>query len=158
VLLAALEHAIERNYETLHAASVSGRSLAARVAAYGAIIWDHYGSDLYLAHQQIVLNLLRDPTTAGETVTAMEKAEQRTAGEFRRLLEEAVHPFVLDETDRIFIFAALRGLAVDELLRRTMHHGRPATLQRDHDLPAMADALAKHLTRQYGKQATTTKA
>lgn len=155
LLLAALDEAIAMNVANLRRAVISGETLAERLVAYGRVLFDYYGSNEYLAHLQIIINLERDPKTAAGTIDAMMSTTTSMGVELSRLLTDTVEPLPLDADERAYVFSVMRGLAVDALLRRTSH---PYLSPTEGEVPLFlllaADGLAAQLAHRHGGSPT----
>jgi AcrR family transcriptional regulator len=147
LLLAALEHAISAHSDFLRQAAIAGDDLADRLQSFGATLWDYYGNDQFLAHLQIIINLIHDPTTADGTIGALESTLEATSKETARLLNDAVAPLELSEEDRRVVFGTLRGLALDDLLLRTYHPNLHNGARPDSAIAAVAEGLSMYLLK-----------
>ncbi len=153
LLLAALERGLSDLNAYLSKATVEGGSLSERLCSYGEILWAHFGSERFLADLQIVVNLIHDPGTAQGTLDAMDSMLESNLKETTRLLDDAVAPLKLRPPDRQFVFAAFRGLALDDLLLTTFHPAMRSPRRRDRHLDAAAEAIADYLVNR-GKSRT----
>lgn len=147
LVLAALEHVVAAQTSYLAAATVQGDTLVARLESYGAILWDYYATEPFLAHLQIIVNLGHDPTTAQGTIDAMDSALRRNVAAMTRLLADAVAPMKLRPDDRELVFALLRGVALDHLVLATLHPSMVSATRRQRLLRAASEAVAEYLSR-----------
>jgi AcrR family transcriptional regulator len=102
---------------TLEQAEIHGDTVADRVRALADVVWSHYRRPEFLATAQIVMNLSRDPSTAADTLAALDAAGESTHASWQRLVDQVVAPARQPAGLASSLFRILRGVAVgDEML------------------------------------------
>jgi AcrR family transcriptional regulator len=126
LMLAVLETGSSRFVADLAAATITGTTRVDRIAEFSEILAGHYASPDYLAFTQILLNLGHDPSTSQQTLDTMRRIDEPADRELRRLHAEvfAGEDIPADERrggeSRILVFHVLRGLALSEVMLRTL--------------------------------------
>lgn len=119
LLLAVLERAASHLQATLEAAHIAGGTLEDRLTALADVVWSYYGQPQFLAYIQVMLNLSHDPSTEEQTRNAIRENQLHVSHHLPRVLQEALGDDVPPShrkaaAMRNFVFAALRGLAIDQ--------------------------------------------
>jgi AcrR family transcriptional regulator len=118
MLLAVLERAAAELQSHLNH-PITGETLAERIDELADIMWDYYGKSDFLAYLQVMWNLSHDPTTEAQTREAMNDNQILVGQALPKLLQDVIgdalpedHP----DHSRLgtYVFAALRGMAVDQ--------------------------------------------
>lgn len=149
LLLATLRFAVAEHVEQLRQAVVTGDTITKRMESLATFLWNHYGSDAYMAHLQIITNLLNDPQTAADTVVTLESQVGFSRTETFRLIADAAAPLKLNRREIKFVFAALRGVALSDLVARASHPD--VRSDRNAMIPMIASAVADHLLASRGE-------
>ncbi|MDP1793920.1 MAG: TetR/AcrR family transcriptional regulator [Acidimicrobiales bacterium] len=119
LLLAVLERAAAELQNTLNDTVIDGATLADRVNQLADRVWGYYARPEFLAYMQVMLNLSHDPTTESETRAAMENKQNHVSKSLPKLLREVIGDLLPDDhPDKtklsMYVFAALRGMAIDQ--------------------------------------------
>ena len=135
LMLAVLDEGNRRLTERLRSAHIQGDSMSGRLEQYFDLLEGYYGQAEYLAFVQVLLNLSHDPTTSEQTLDAMTTASKEIQVELQRLSKELFAGTGVRSSALIrFPFVALRGLALNEVMLRT--------------LPFDSDPMVKRVPRQ----------
>jgi AcrR family transcriptional regulator len=125
LMVALLHQGADHFYETVSEAHIDGDSAEERIDSLLRVLSAHYGSPEYLAYLQILLNLEHDPDTSDEIRQTMRDTAQRTNGEVRRLLREALGSSADVPDLAATLFLALRGFSLSQQLLETMAYDAP---------------------------------
>jgi AcrR family transcriptional regulator len=136
---------------TLDNAKIHGDSAPERLESLADVVFSHYCRPEFLVAVQIVMNLTRDPTTAAETVEALDQITTNTNLRWQHLVDQVLEPARQPAGLGRALFYVLRGVAVGEELLNTMiargPDTRPVSHQRErqaliHALASLLDAPA----------------
>lgn len=151
LMLAVLDRSVRELDELVHDAVIEGSTLEERIESFAELVWSFYGQQEFLAYIQVMLNLAHDPTTETQTRDAVGRNHSRMSQTLPRLLDAAIGPDLPSDHPEAravsaFVFAALRGLAIDQdhiraLPRTPRRVGQTFAEQR----ARLVDALARHV-------------
>jgi AcrR family transcriptional regulator len=128
--------------DTLAQAEIRGGSVADRLRSLADVVWGHYRRPEFLATAQIVMNLSRDPSTAADTLAALDAVGASTHDSWQRLVDQVVEPARQPAGLALALYRILRGVAVgDEMLDSLAPRGGSRTRDEDREL------LVRALTR-----------
>lgn len=119
LLLAVLEHAVTQLQSGMAKATIHGDSLEERIDSLADVVWSFYGDPEFLAYIQVMLNLSHDPNTEQQTREALRENQLHVSHQLPQLLTDALEPDLPSSHPnasalRAFVFAALRGMAIDQ--------------------------------------------
>jgi AcrR family transcriptional regulator len=147
LMLEVVREGVDELVTTFEQAEVEGPTAAARLESLADVVWSHYCRPEFLASIQIVMNLTRDPATAGATVESINNLGHRMEASWQRLVDQVVPP--ADQTPGFgrALFFILRGVAVGEELLDSMVGGERARrpVRRKAERQYLLDALAATL-------------
>jgi AcrR family transcriptional regulator len=149
LLLAVVQHSVDRLRDTLSGAEVTGDTTEQRLDSLADAVWAVYRRPEFLAYLQTALELVRDPKTADRAATSLYDVEEPLRKVWSDLMAQA-----LPGADRALaatVFETLRGVAIGELLLHALPH-RSAYLGVDRDVVVRAlsmyvDTGAPHVRR-----------
>ena len=147
LLLEVVREGIDDLVTTFEQAEVTGATPAARLESLADVVWSHYCRPEFLANVQIVMNLTRDPATAGATVEAFNHLNRRMEASWQRLVDLVVPPADQPPGFGKALFFVLRGVAVGEELLDSMVGGEAARppVRRTAERQVLLDALSATL-------------
>jgi AcrR family transcriptional regulator len=147
LLLEVVREGIDELVTTFEQAEVEGATAAARLESLADVVWSHYCRPEFLANVQIVMNLTRDPATAGATVEAISNLSKRMEASWQRLVDQVLPPADQPPGFAKALFFILRGVAVGEELLDSMVGGEAARrpVRRKAERQVLLDALAATL-------------
>jgi TetR/AcrR family transcriptional regulator, regulator of cefoperazone and chloramphenicol sensitivity len=147
LLLEVVREGVDDLVTTFEQAEVEGATAAARLESLADVVWSHYCRPEFLAGVQIVMNLTRDPATAGATVESLGKLSQRMEASWQRLVDQVVPPADQPPGLGKALFFILRGVAVGEELLDSMVGGEAARppVRRKAERQLLLDALSATL-------------
>jgi AcrR family transcriptional regulator len=125
LLLAALDELNERFTATVSRAHIAGDTLEERLRSLYAILAGNYGSPVYLARLQIILNLSHDPDTSADVADALAHIADVAGHDLRRLFHEVLGDGASRATVSV-IFNAIRGTAFSHQITDAMPWQAPS--------------------------------
>ena len=150
LMLAVLEEGNRRLRHKLADAQVEGDSMTERLDSYFSVLESYYGEPEYLAFIQVLLNLSHDPNTSSATLRSMTEATEMITRELNRLSKQVFADTNVRQDTALtrFTFNALRGLALSEVMLRTLPYDtgplvKRVASQRDYMTRAVALLLAE---------------
>jgi TetR/AcrR family transcriptional regulator, regulator of cefoperazone and chloramphenicol sensitivity len=142
LMLAVLEEGARRLNETLLTAEITGNTVTERIAQYGDILANYYGSPQYLAYTQVLINLAHDPRTSGQTRATMARFGEWANPELDRLQDEVLAGTGIQRPEiRSLLFHALRGLSISHVMLDTVPDHKDQSQQFPERRRLLAEAL-----------------
>src|SRR5689334_20001886 len=119
LLLGVLQRAAAELQAHLVETQITGETIAERIDQLSEFVWDYYARPEFLAYMQVMLNLSHDPTTEEQTKAAMDENQIHVAQSLPKLCRDVIGTAMSDEDPEktrlaMFVFAALRGMAIDQ--------------------------------------------
>ena len=125
LMLAVMEEGTERLRRLLAERHVTGATMSERVESYFDILADYYGQPAWLAFMQAALNLTHDPATSQRTMQMLRDMSASATPLFDRLARELFADGRHDPRLAEFVFHAVRGVAMSELMLSINREGPP---------------------------------
>ena len=97
-------------------AQITGETLEDRLAAVLNLLKAHYGAPRHLAHLQILLDLIQNPTTSDTTRQAALNHGQALSRAWQPLFARALGDAATEEDLVVYAFKALRGYLMGDLV------------------------------------------
>ncbi|MGP0032492.1 MAG: TetR/AcrR family transcriptional regulator [Acidimicrobiales bacterium] len=123
LLLAVLEELNQRFTTLVSRARIDGETLEERLHSLYTTLARNYGSPIYLARLQIILNLSHDPDTSADVADALARIADVAGHDLRRLFLDVLGDGASPATVSV-VFNAIRGTALSHQITDAMpHHG-----------------------------------
>lgn len=116
LLLAVLSEAWAELEENVGRKQIEGRTLEERLREVLDVLVQHYGRPAHLAHMQILLDLVQNPTTSEQTRKAALSHGRALARAWQPLFARALGRASNEEDLVTYAFSTLRGYLVGELV------------------------------------------
>jgi TetR/AcrR family transcriptional regulator, regulator of cefoperazone and chloramphenicol sensitivity len=121
LMLAVLEEGTRRLTDELGKADITGETMTDRLEQYFMILEGYYGRPEYLAFVQVLLNLSHDPRTSARAVETISQVTAAVDEDLHRLTNKLFEGTGIRRPAlRAFPFHVLRGLALSEVMLRTL--------------------------------------
>jgi AcrR family transcriptional regulator len=131
LMLAVLEEGQRRLTDDLSRAQITGETMPERLEQYFSVLEGYYGQPEYLAFIQVLLNLSHDPRTSDQTVESMTGATSGIDAELERLTKQLFAGTRARRAAlRNFPFYVLRGMALSEVMLRTLPYDTSEMVKR----------------------------
>jgi AcrR family transcriptional regulator len=150
LLLGVLQRAAAELQRELTETKITGETIAARIEELSAFVWRYYARPEFLAYMQVMLNLSHDPTTEAQTREAMEQNQIMVSQSLPRLCRDVIGSALPDDDPdktklAMFVFAALRGMAIDQGHVAALPTTRPNPAGHAEDRRQLVASLAAHV-------------
>jgi AcrR family transcriptional regulator len=150
LLLGVLQRAAAELQRELTETQIVGETIAARIDELSAFVWRYYARPEFLAYMQVMLNLSHDPTTEVQTKEAMEENQLLVSQSLPRLCRDVIgNALADDDPDKMklamFVFAALRGMAIDQGHVAALPTSRANPAGHDEERRLLVASLATHV-------------
>ena len=132
-MLAVIEEGNRRLTNELAKTNITGDTMEERLEQYFSVLEGYYGQPDYLAFIQALLNLSHDPRTSDQTRESMIKASAGIDTELERLTKQLFSKTRARKALRNFPFHVLRGLALSEVMLRTLPYDATELMKRATD-------------------------
>ena len=157
LLLGVLQRAAAELQQELLDTEITGGTLADRIEELSAFVWRYYARPEFLAYMQVMLNLSHDPNTEAQTRAAMEDNQIHVSQSLPKLCRDAIGGMMSDEDPEkqklaMYVFAALRGMAIDQGHVQALPTSRANTATHDEERRMLVASLAAYVESAAGKQ------
>jgi len=130
LMLAVMEEGHLRLMADLENANITGDTMDERIEQYFSVIEGYYGQHEYLAFIQVLLNLSHDPRTSDQTRESMIRAAEGIDAQLVRLTKQLFAGTRPRKAIRNFPFHVLRGLALSEVMLKTLPYDTADLMKR----------------------------
>lgn len=130
LMLAVMEEGHHRLMAELEKANITADTMAGRLEQYFSVLEGYYGQQEYLAFIQVLLNLSHDPRTSDQTRESMIRASAGIDAQLERLTKQLFAGTRVRKALRNFPFHVLRGLALSEVMLRTLPYDTTDLMKR----------------------------
>lgn len=141
LLLAVINDSWADLQHSLENAEIEGESLEERLAAVLDVLSMHYGTPQHLAHLEILLDLIQNPTTSAETRQAAVEHGRGLTRAWRPLFASALGEAAGEDDLVVYAFKVLRGYLTGELIAARINPGRRTRRERDLLVRGVAAAI-----------------